>query len=250
MIKVTPLGVNGAFTKYYHNNFVFELGSRKFLVDAGTTLRYSLYEAGFKETDITDIFITHLHSDHVGGLEEFAQKCKWIYNHKPSLWIRYDMVDELYDIIEKGLCTDGLSIHDYFNVGMLGSFMGIGEFNIESHRIKFIETDNLHCEGMRSTALKIYDSNGYNVIYSSDIKNLKDSELIDQVNSETKAIFQDCSLVPNNVHSTIDEVLEYYGEDNKNKIYAMHYQDDVDIETYWYTNKVKFAVKGETLNLI
>ncbi|WP_025909320.1 MBL fold metallo-hydrolase [Priestia flexa] len=244
MIKVTALGVNGAFTKNYHNNFVFELGSRKLLVDAGTTLRNSLHGAGFKETDITDIFITHLHSDHVGGLEEFAQKCKWIYNHKPNLWVRYDMIDELFEVIEKGLCTDGLTIYDYFTVGILGSFKGTGEFNIESHRIKFIETDNMHCEGMTSTALKFYDLNGYNVIYSSDIKNLKDSGLIDHVNDSTKGIFQDCSLVPNNVHSTVEEVIEYYGEGNKNKIYAMHYQDDVNAREADDKYGIRFMITG------
>jgi len=247
MIKVTPLGVNGAFTKYYHNNFVFELGSRKLLIDAGTTLRNSLHDAGFKETDITDIFITHLHSDHVGGVEEFAQKCKWIYSHKPNLWIRSDMVDDLYDILEKGLCTDGLGIHDYFKVCLLDSWRGVGGFNIESHKLEFIKTDEMHCKGMRSTALKFYDLNGYNVLYSSDIKNLKDSGLIEHVNYSTKVIFQDCSLVPNNVHSTVEEVIEYYGEENKNKIYAMHYQDDIDALEFDEKYGIRFMIKGRDL---
>src|SRR5690606_38979954 len=131
------------------NNYVFELGERKLLVDAGTTLRYSLKEAGYEETDITDVIITHLHSDHVGGLEEFAQRCKWIHNHKPNLWARGRMMDELEEVVGKGLFTDGLTLDDYFNVHTVecGSR---NHFKINDYVIELIKTDDLHVKNMKS----------------------------------------------------------------------------------------------------
>ena len=41
----------------------------KLLIDCGSDIRFSLYAAGFSHLDITDIYISHLHADHAGGLE-------------------------------------------------------------------------------------------------------------------------------------------------------------------------------------
>jgi glyoxylase-like metal-dependent hydrolase (beta-lactamase superfamily II) len=229
-MKVIPLGVNGAFTKYYHNNYVFELGERKLLVDAGTTLRYSLKEAGYEETDITDVIITHLHSDHVGGLEEFAQRCKWIHNHKPNLWVRGRMMDELEEVVGKGLYTDGLTLDNYFNVYTVecGSR---NQFKIDDYTIELIKTDDLHAKNMKSFGLCIELPNRKNVLFTSDIAKHEVAAFKDYINNNTVALFHDISLVRNPVHSYIDDVAKYYEDAiDLKKIYAMHYQDDVDVE--------------------
>lgn len=249
MIKIIPLGVNGAFTKYYHNNYVFELGDRKLLVDAGTTLRSSLPVAGFKETDITDIIITHLHSDHVGGLEEFAQRCKWIYNHKPNLWIRGSMKEQFEEVIGKGLYTDGLTLDDYFNVytvetGFHNSF-NIGDFNIE-----LVNTDELHASGMKSMGIKVNDPNGQNIIFTSDIAHHEKSCFKELINKNTAAIFHDVSIIPNAVHSHLDDVVEYYKDTIElYRIYAMHYQDDINIKELEEKYGINFVVRYEVYQI-
>lgn len=230
MIKIKPLGVNGAFTKYYHNNYVFELGERKLLVDAGTTLRNSLSAAGYKETDITDVIITHLHSDHVGGLEEFAQRCKWIYNHKPNLWVRSELAGQLTQILSVGLCTDGLYLTDYFNVQFVKY-----NFSIEDYEIDMIYTDNLHAQNMLSMGLRITDVTDIeeikNIVFTSDIAKHEKAEFDDYIDENTVALFHDVSIVPNTVHSYLDDVIEYYQDKiGTCRIFAMHYQDDINIE--------------------
>ncbi|MGD7046974.1 MBL fold metallo-hydrolase [Rossellomorea marisflavi] len=228
-MKIKALGVNGAFTKNYHNNFVFEMGERTLLVDAGTTLRYSLSDAGFKETDITDIIITHLHSDHVGGLEEFAQRCKWIFNHKPNLWVRGKMKAQLEEVIEKGLCTDGLTLNDYFNIYTCETGAR-NSFNIGNHQIELIDTDNLHSEGMLSMGLKITLENGHNVIYTSDIAKHQLAGFKDAIDERTSVLFHDVSMVENPVHSYIEDVVEHYKDViAPHRIFAMHYQDETDL---------------------
>ena len=77
-MKLIPLGVGGAFTsRFYHNNYIAEIGSKKLLLDAGTTLRTSIKEAGYSYLDIDAVWISHLHSDHVGGLEELILQRYW-----------------------------------------------------------------------------------------------------------------------------------------------------------------------------
>lgn len=241
MIKVIPLGVNGAFTNNFHNNYIFDFGERKLLIDAGTTLRYSLRESTYKESDITDIFITHLHSDHVGGLEEFAQRCKWIYNHKPNLWVRFDIIHDLEGVISKGLFTDGLWWNDYFDIRIIND-----EFKIEDNLIEVINTDNLHCRGMKSNALVIYDKDKNNIIFSSDIKYLDASGLSNNIDGKTMAVMQDCSIIDNNVHSTLEEILKYYdGLIEREKLYMMHYQDDTDVEYIKSEYGVSFVEQGK-----
>lgn len=228
-MNIKALGVNGAFTKNYHNNFVFEIGNRKLLVDAGTTLRYSLKDSDYKETDITDVIITHLHSDHVGGLEEFAQRCKWIHNHKPNLWIRDEMKDQFEEVVGKGLFTDGLTLNDYFNVYTCET--GIrNAFQIVDHTIQLINTDNLHSEGMLSVGLKITLPNGQNIIYTSDIAKHEFSEFKSLIDDRTSVLFHDVSFVRNPVHSYIEDVVDHYKDViAPHRIIGMHYQDDVDL---------------------
>ncbi|WEG18685.1 MBL fold metallo-hydrolase [Alkalihalophilus pseudofirmus] len=247
MIRVTPLGVNGAFTKYYHNNYVFELGDRKLLVDTGTTLRYSLQEAGFKESDITDIVITHLHSDHVGGLEEFAQRCKWIHNHKPTLWIRNELAGGLTQIISNGLCTDGLSLEDYFNIEFIkGNFM-LGLYEIET-----LETTDLHAQNMFSMGLKINDiQEGINIVFTSDIAKHEAAQFDGYFDSSTVALFHDVSTIKNPVHSYIEDVVIYYKDKiHASKIYGMHYQDDLNITEFSDIYGIEFVEAGQTLTFI
>lgn len=240
-MKIKPLGVNGAFTKYYHNNFVFELGERKLLVDAGTTLRNSLSAAGYKETDITDVIITHLHSDHVGGLEEFAQRCKWIHNHKPNLWIRGRMKKQFEEVVGKGLYTDGLSLTDYFNVYSVETHK-LNSFKIGEYIIELICTDNLHAQSMYSMGLKITSPSGQNIVYTSDIAKHEESAFKSTVDKNTAALFHDISMVRNPVHSYIGDVVEYYKDViEPYRIYGMHYQDDTDTLKYIREYGIEFV---------
>ena len=242
-MKITALGTGGAFTKYYHNNYIVELKDSTVLIDAGTTLRYSLPAAGYQETDITDIIITHLHSDHVGGLEEFAQRCKWIHNHKPTLWIHEELLGRLHQVIRNGLCTDGLKISDYFNVKYVRN-----NILLKGGDIHIVDTNNLHAEGMFSYGLRINDwEMGTNIIFTSDIAKHEEAGFRDYIDNYTMALFHDVSLVKNAVHSYLDDVIEYYKENIPlNKIYAMHYQDDQDIEKLEKETRINFAQARRT----
>ena len=74
-LEITFLGTGSAFTDYrlnYHNNAIVWTDDGPVLIDCGPTAMQSMREMGIPIHEVTAILITHLHGDHVGGLEQFA----------------------------------------------------------------------------------------------------------------------------------------------------------------------------------
>lgn len=72
-LKLTFLGTGGAFTEFrenYHNNAILEVAPGQFLlIDCGLTAIQSLKELGLGAHNVFAAAITHIHGDHVGGLD-------------------------------------------------------------------------------------------------------------------------------------------------------------------------------------
>ena len=70
----------------------------KLLIDCGSDIRFSLHTAELSHLDITDIYISHIHSDHTGGLEyigfntKFDPRC-----NKPNLYLSKELAGELWN---------------------------------------------------------------------------------------------------------------------------------------------------------
>jgi ribonuclease BN (tRNA processing enzyme) len=102
MAKLIFLGSGSAFTvganNFQSNMLVVTEQNQKLLIDCGTDIRFSLHAAGLSYLDITDIYISHLHSDHVGGLEYIAfstlfdPRCR-----KPNLYLSKDVASNIWD---------------------------------------------------------------------------------------------------------------------------------------------------------
>lgn len=73
MAKLQWLGVGSGLNLSLRNTsfFLRSDGPRVLLIDCGFTVPAALHEAGVLP-HITDVLITHLHADHIGGLETFA----------------------------------------------------------------------------------------------------------------------------------------------------------------------------------
>ena len=101
MIKLLFLGSGSAFTvganNFQSNILLINENNEKLLLDCGSDIRFSLHEAGFSHRDITDIYISHLHSDHVGGLEYIGFKTKFDPQcDRPNLYIHEALKNDIW----------------------------------------------------------------------------------------------------------------------------------------------------------
>lgn len=79
-MKITVIGCGNAFSKKsYNQSFLIEEDGRKMLIDCGRQTPEALYNAKIDIKSINDIYISHAHADHCGGLEDVAfTRYDWI----------------------------------------------------------------------------------------------------------------------------------------------------------------------------
>lgn len=231
ILKFIPLGVGGAFTsRFYHNNYIAEIGSKKLLLDAGTTLRTSLKEAGYSYLDIDAVWISHLHSDHVGGLEELIFQRYWHFHngtHQPiktSILVHQTIYPLLRQLLYFPLENGGTTVDSFCDFTVVSDDEAL---DFEGLQLQIFDTSDTHIQGMASSGLSIRGPFS-NVLYTSDVKNLQQANLLRFVNDQTVAIFQDTSFTPNGAHAIFSEILAYYPKQLHSKIYAMHYNDQIE----------------------
>lgn len=225
---VFPLGVGGAFTmRYFHTNFIVEQHEQRLLIDCGTTIRQALQAAQLQASDIDAIYITHLHADHVGGLCEVLLLAQWHFvdgvhtPKQPTLFLRRAYVEEIDGLLAPMLNNQQKTWRDFCKVIVVDdtfSFAGVS--------YSVIPTDNLHCDGMKSSGLKI-DNTTHNIIISGDLKHIDKSPLPHFVDARTRAIVHDVNFTKNGVHAHIDDILAFYPAAILRKLIAIHYEDDV-----------------------
>ncbi len=251
MMELIFLGSGSAFTvgaDNFQSNMllVSELGN-KLLIDCGSDIRFSLHAAGFSYFDITDIYISHLHADHVGGLEyigfstKFHPKC-----NKPNLYLSKEIAGDLW---EKTLSGGMRSIQG--DIADLETFFSVKKID---------RNDNFIWEGIKFNLVKvIHVNNGYFVNPSYglffEIKGIKvflttDTQFcLEQIGGfyeQADVIFQDCetSLIPTSVHATYGQLLTL-PERIRNKMWLYSYQLGAlpDAETDGFRGFVK---RGQT----
>lgn len=98
-MKLTILGTGNAMvTECYNTCFIFSENHRHFLVDGGggNTILRQLSHAGIPSSEITDIFVTHKHVDHIMGI----------------VW----MIRMLAQNMQKGVCKQDVHIYAHEEV--------------------------------------------------------------------------------------------------------------------------------------
>lgn len=220
-MKITMIGTGNAFAKaYYNNNALVETEHIRLLIDCGITLPHALYQSGRTFADLDGVLISHMHGDHIGGLEELAFQMMYTYARKPTLYIAESLIEPLWNHSLRGGLVQGEldSIDCFFHVVPLQP-----EINIElakDLKIKLIQTE--HIKNKDSYSFVINDT----FFYSADMT-FNPKLLHELHNAGVQTIYHDCQLEgPGYVHTTLDELLSLPLELQR-KIKLMHYGDTI-----------------------
>ncbi len=221
-MQIKMIGTGSAFAKKYdNNNAIIEINGFRLLVDCGITLPKALHQQGLSFSDLDAVLISHIHGDHVGGLEEYAFQMMFKYNRKPVLYIAESLVEPLWEqTLRGGLTQDPLNkLKDFFEVHPI---QPNNEFEIHPGlTVKLLQTKHIPNKPSYSF---IFNNSFF---YSADMR--FDSELLQQlVDNGITTIYHDCQLeAPGVVHASLDELLSL-PESIQRKIWLMHYGDAIE----------------------
>jgi ribonuclease BN (tRNA processing enzyme) len=211
--NLTFLGSGSAFTvgaDNFQSNAILTLDNgKKFLIDCGTDIRFSLYALGLSHRDITDIYVSHLHSDHVGGLEYVGFSTMFDPNcGKPNLYLSQDIAADLWErslaggmeAIEGGMTE----VDSYFQIHALGP----GEtFTWENVNFQLIKLNHVDTGSMLMPAYGLFFTvNHFQVFFSNDTKFSYDR--LQEYFHRADIIFHDCEIspYPSPVHAHYNEL--------------------------------------------
>jgi ribonuclease BN (tRNA processing enzyme) len=224
-LQIQMLGTGSAFAKkYYNNNALVYFGGYTLLVDCGTTAPRSLFELQIPFNKIDAVLITHLHADHIGGLEELAFQLTYVYRHRMKLVVPSSISDNLWNqSLRGGLenAAEGFTkLESYFDVCIVDEEM---PFELQpGFTVELLPTEHVPKKPSYSLVLNDY------VYFSSDSK-FDPARLNDMHgNRRCQYIFHDCQLFsPGTVHASLNELLSL-PEEIQAKVLLMHYGDNKD----------------------
>lgn len=243
VLRIVPVGVGSAFAKkdhegigkLYQTNLLIEYEVpeerlRRFLFDCGSDARFSLDELGLDATHIDEGFISHLHADHVGGVEWWAMSRHFAKKPKSKLYLPPGLYpDVVWDkSLRGGLGT--LEVHQarldtYFDVQELApnqwlQLGSVAKLTVYS-AIHFYDGGQLNpCFGFL-----LERADGYKVLFSGDTQFVPVP--MRELYPWADLIIHDCETTPyeSGIHAhyrflkTLDEAI-------KGKMVLIHYNDN------------------------
>lgn len=232
-MKCVFLGSGSAFTvgadNFHSNILLISDRGKKFLIDCGSDIRFSLYVADYSYLDITDIYVSHLHADHAGGLEyiglntRFDPRCD-----RPNLYLSKDLASEIWERTLAGgmrsVSGEILDLDSFFKVHKIDLNGHFYWEEIQFRLIKVVHVDNgffvIPSYGL------FFEVDGVKIFVTTDARLCEgeNRNLYDQAD----IIFQDCetSPFPSTVHAHYSELVQLPLEIRR-KMWLYHYQPGI-----------------------
>lgn len=228
-MKIIFIGSGSAFTvgaNNYHSNMLIENDQgERLLLDCGSDARLALYEVGVSHKDIHSVYISHLHADHVGGLEWLGFTTKFDpQGKKPHLYVSEKLLPDLWNkVLSGGLSS--LQIEE----ATLSSFFHVHTVKDNNtfvwKKIKFQLVQTIHVISgftLNPSFGVMFTANGLTVFFTSDTQ-FCPNQLRDFYGM-ADIIFHDCETtsVKSTVHAHYDELVTL-PEEIKKKMWLYHY---------------------------
>lgn len=192
-MKITFIGTGSAFTvdDNYQSNILIESSSKKMLlIDCGADARHALHERGLSGANIDAVYVSHLHSDHIGGLEWLAFTTLLMHHHKLRLFIYKGLVEPLWEnALKAGLSSlDGqaATLETYFDV-----FPIEHQFRWEEIDFKLVEVLHIIDNNVVKPCFGLFIQTGNNNIFITTDTRFTPMQL-KQYYESADIIFHDC----------------------------------------------------------
>ncbi len=271
------LGSGAAFSRRYGTTCsVLTLPSGdNWLIDCGRQAPEQLASAGLVWHRVAGQLVTHVHGDHVYGLEEFAfvrYYCKgeglaavMKGGPRPRLLAHGAVLAELWEVLgpslryrsdDNGEPVPG-RLEDYFEV-LAPTHVEPPQRAVWNHAEVFRsaelqvvarETRHVHGKPCTSFEFALPGANGRCAWWSGD--SVVDPELLQRLLPRTTVFFHDCTFAefPGQVHGLFSD-FEKLAPDLREKMVLMHHEDD--IERYRARAEAlgfRLAMPGDVFNL-
>ncbi|NEW04612.1 MBL fold metallo-hydrolase [Paenibacillus sp. SYP-B3998] len=218
-MKVTFLGCGDGFSVLQgHNSAILAFNGTNLAIDFPESNHYALHQMNMTLNQIEHIFITHLHEDHMNGLQKLALFHR-VYpgRTKPKLIVPIGLKEDLWQCLRHGLelTTRGkLTFEDYFDIECVDS-----EFIVEGVKFELVRT--LHVPDMLSYGLVCKPF----FYFSGDTR--FDESYIRRIADEVQTIYYECHMQDDQLpsHTSLAELLTL-PETIQEKLVLMHYVDD------------------------
>ncbi|MEW9700000.1 MBL fold metallo-hydrolase [Paenibacillus sp. SI8] len=218
-MKVTFFGCGDGFSVLQgHNSAMFEFEGTHLAIDFPESNHYALHQLGLSLNQITNIFITHLHEDHINGLQKLALFHR-VYpgKVKPKLFVPGGLEEDLWQCLRHGLelTTRGKrTLTDYFDMERVEKHFSIAGVTFEA-------IPTLHVPGMLSYGILCKP----HFYFSGDTR--LDTSYIRSVADNVRMIYHECHMQNDELpsHTSLAELLTL-PEEIQEKLILMHYVDD------------------------
>jgi ribonuclease Z len=227
----------------FHSSLLFKSDEKSMLLDAGDSISRALLNQKLPFNNITDIIISHYHSDHVAGLPSLLSQMIIENRTEPiEIYTHSELVKSLIALLE---------ISNIF-IEKLNFLVEIIPFEFDkeieiSNDFKFTAKQNSHIKKKHeidNDKLKFISSSflfkvGNNkIVYTSDIGNSEDLFLFNNIQADI--------CITETTHLSFNDIENAATILNPTKIYLTHIDNETELRN-WYNNlsaneKEKFII--------
>lgn len=272
-MKITILGCGNAFSRHNFNQcFLVEEEGRRMLLDYGYQAPTALGKAGIDLKTIDDIYISHLHADHIGGLEQMAfTRYDWrnrprrfdeSLNEKgrsyaPRLIANVRLMEDLWDRSLRG----GLESMEGFDATLATYFEPVAvqpnqQFEWQGWKCDLIQQVHVMTGSviMNTFGLILSKPGRKTVYFTTDSQHCSPKQ-VEVFYRRADLIFQDCELMPvqiaSGVHANYAQLAGHpeansvkLPDEVKRKMWLSHYQDFYNFKKDIYGNECDWDSKA------
>jgi len=234
------IGTGSAFTtENFQSNTVVRRNGKNLLIDAGGDIRWSLKKYNMSHRDVDAVYVTHLHSDHTGGLEylAFASYFDPSTEEKIQLIANNELICDLWSsTLQGGLRSiqgKRTTLVDFFDVSAVRKN---GRFTWEDIEFRIVQSVHI-MDGFAivpSFGLMFTCPETGKVVFHTGDTQFNPNQIVDFYRM-ADLIVHDCETCAGRtgVHARYDELVTLPAE-IKRKMVFTHYQDNVlkDIEAW------------------